>query len=211
MASVDDIRQLLEGCVARNPFQAFGISSIAQIAEVRRECKQKQALYHQDKGNPVIISQLANACADSISGRSMLLDDGILASAESLLADLRAQEKQDAILKTLQEWRTRDRAAHFNKVVSAENVERGKLVLASFERVPRTDASAFVEVKLLFRRAFNLTPQEAGWLMGELGIKGHTNYKKVYVACEDKDGLKIPTARTHISVQCPICSYCVHP
>ena len=58
---------------------------------------------------------------------------------------------------------------------------------------------------------FNLTPQEAGWLMGELGINGHTNYKKVYVACEDKDGLKIPTARTHISVQCPICSYCVHP
>ncbi len=131
----------------------------------------------------MIISQLANAGADSISGRSMLLDDAILASAESLLADLRAQEKQDAILKTLQEWRTRDRAAHFNKVVSAENVERGKLVLASFERVPRTDASAFVEVmllfrnsafvemKLLFRRAFNLTPQEAGWLMGELGIK----------------------------------------
>ena len=113
--------------------------------------------------------------------------------------------------ETLQDWRTRDRAAHFNKVVSAENMARGKLVLASFERVPRTDASAFVEVKLLFRRAFNLTPQEAGWLMGELGIKGHKKYKKVYVACEDKDGLKIPTARTHISVQCPICSYCVHP
>ena len=101
--------------------------------------------------------------------------------------------------------------AHFNRAVSAENMERGKLTLASFERVSRTDASAFVDVKLLFRRAFNLTPQETVWLMGELGIKGHTNYKKVYVACEDKDGLKIPTARMRISVQCPICSYCVHP
>ena len=100
-----------------------------------------------------------------------------LAVGQRMLTDLRAQEKQYEILKTLQEWRTRDRAAHFNKVVSAEN-ERGKLVLASFERVPRTDASAFVDVKLLFRRASNLTPQEAGWLMDELDIKGHTTFKK---------------------------------
>ena len=66
MASELETKRLLEGIVAGNPFQAFGLSPMSPSAQLRRDVRQRQASFHQDSGNPSSISQLANGCADVI-------------------------------------------------------------------------------------------------------------------------------------------------
>ena len=207
MALESEIRQLLEGVVAGDPFQAFSLSILLPLAQMRRECRRKQMTFHQDKGNPISISQLANECACVICGRQAELTSCIKDTAKTLLSDMRRKQECDNFLKHLLEWRERDRQIHYDKVTSSENKRKAELLVGTFERVSRSDATAHADIRKIFQRAFGLSNNEAGWLMKEMGIQAVCNYKKIRVAIKDSHGLKVP-AKSASCCECPLCGFC---
>jgi hypothetical protein len=206
MAAQLETRQLLEGVVAGNPFQAFGISPLLPPAQLRRECRQRQANYHQDRGNPVSISQLANGCADVICGRAPMLTESLKIAAKPLLEDICKQQGHENYLRRLKEWVARDRQAHHDRITYG-NKGKAELLIGTFEHVSRSEASPIADVRQIFQRAFGLSSHEAGWVMKEVGIRSEANYKKIRVAIKDSTGLRIPT-KTDGCSECPMCGYC---
>ena len=123
MASEFDTRQLLEGVVEGNPWKAFGLACTLTLAELRRECRIKQSEFHQDKGNPILISQLANDCASVLCGRQHRLTSCLQIAANKFLNDL-MQQGIDDFRRHMRERAELERKAHFDRVVSRSNVER---------------------------------------------------------------------------------------
>ena len=188
MASELETKRLLEGIVAGNPFQEFGLSPMTHSAQLRKEVRQRQASFHQDRGNPISISQPASGCADVISGRAYDITETLKATATPLL-EIRKQHGRDI----LKEWAARDRQAQYDRVTSSENKRKAEMLLSTFELVPRSEATPFADVRQIFQRAFGLSNHEAGWLVKELGIRSVINFKTIRVAINDSSGLKIPS------------------
>jgi len=207
MASELETKQLLEGVVAGDPFQAFGVSPLLPLAQMRKECRHKQVTFHQDKGNPISISQLANGCADVICGRAPVLIESLKVAAKPLLEDIRKQQGHDNYLKRLKEWAARDKKAHYDRVTSNENKRKAELLVGTFEHVSRSEASPIADVRQIFQRAFGFSNHEAGWIMEKLGIRSVMNYKKVRIAIKGSSGLRMPT-KTDGCSECPMCGYC---
>ena len=203
MASELETKRLLEGIVAGNPFQAFGLSPMTHSAQLRKEVRQRQASFHQDRGNPISTSQLANGCTDAICGRAYDITETLKATATPLLLEIRKQQGRDI----LKEWAARDRQAHYDRVTSSENKRKAEMLLSTFELVPRSEATPFADVRQIFQRAFGLSNHEAGWLVKELGIRSVINLKTIRVAINDSSGLKIPSKASGCS-ECPMCGYC---
>lgn len=192
MASDLDREQLLEGVVEGDPWKAFGLAYTLTLTELRRECRIKQSEFHQDKGNPTLISQLANDCASVICGRQHAVSHCLQIAAKIMLYDLRA----DYNLKRKREWVEQEKKDRYDRVVSQSNVEKAKILLGSFEKVSRSDASKHTDIRQLFRRAFALGNHEAGILMKAIGIQSVMNYKRSRVAIFGTLGLKVSTPET---------------
>ena len=206
MAGQDLIERLLSGVAARDPHRAFGVTAALSPSNLRRECRRNQALFHQDRGNALAVSQIANACADVMCDRVPVLSGEIVATAIDLLREIRQRTEQEQWAKLMQEWREGDKKARVDRVVTVENKRKAEVLLGTFERVPRSDASPAADVRAVFQRAFGVSNHEAGWLMKELGIRGIMNYKRLKVAIVDGIGLKIP-AKTDGCTECPMCGY----
>ena len=206
MASELETKRLLEGIAAGNPFEEFGLSPMSPPAQLRREVRQKQALFHEDRGNPISISQLANGCADVICGRAPEITETLKATAKPVLLEIRKQRGREF----LKEWAARDRQAHYDRVTSRENKRKAEMLLSTFELVPRSEATPFADVRQIFQRAFGLSNHEARWILKELGIRSAMNYKKIRVAINDSSGLKVLLKTVGCS-ECPVCGYCWKP
>ena len=161
MASDLDRERLLEGVVEGDPWKAFGLARTLTPAALRRECRIKQSEFHQDKGNPTLISQLANDCASVICGRQHAVSHCLQIAARIMLYDLRA----DCNLKRKRERVEQEKKDRFDRVVSQNNVDKAKILLRSFEKVSRSDASKYMDIRQLFKRVFALGNHEAGMLM----------------------------------------------
>ncbi len=207
MASQFETNQLLTGVVAQDPHRAFGIVIALSPPQLRRECRRKQAVFHQDKGNSLAISQLANACADVLCERVPMLAGEIVATASRLLEEVSQRASEEQYNRLMQEWRDSDKQARIERVITPENKRKALLLMSSFEHVKRSEATPHADVRAMFQRVFGLSSREAGQLMREVGVRGATNYKRMYIAHDGELGLKIP-AKTLGCTECPMCGYC---
>ena len=210
MAEQHDVNQLLSGVAGGDPYHAFGIITALSPSQLRRECRRKQAAFHQDKGNSLVVSQLANACADVLCDRVPVLAGEIVATASRLLEEVRQCADREQYTKLMQEWRDRDKQARIDRATTPENKRRALLLMSSFERVKRSEATPHADVRIAFQRAFGLTNNEAGYLMRAVGVRAAINYKRMYIAHDGEFGLRIPT-NTENCTECPMCSYCWKP
>ena len=123
-----------------------------------------------------------------------------------LLKEVLASRAHASYLNLMQQWKDDDRRDHIQRVTSSENIRKGQLLIQSFERVTRAEASSHAIVRAVFQRAFGFTNHEAGWLMKELGLKAAVNSKRISVAYLGPHGLKIRTTRGSC-IECPLCGY----
>ena len=154
------VNELLSGVAARDPYRAFGINATLPPPQLRRECRRKQAMFHQDRGNSLVVSQLANACADVLCDRVPMLEEGLVGTALELLREDRQRTGQEQWATLMKEWRDRDKRARIERVLTPANKEKASLLLASFERVKRSEATPHADVRAVFQRAFGLTNKE---------------------------------------------------
>ena len=129
----------------------------------------------------------------------------LLIAARVMLYDLRA----DYNLKRKRERVEQEKKDRYDRVVSQKNMEKAKILLGSFEKVSRSDASKHTDIRQLFKRAFALGNHEAGMLMKAIGIQSVMNYKRSRVAISGTSGLKVST-KTANSCECPACGFCWH-
>ena len=207
MARQDLIERLLSGVTTGDPYTTIKVIWTLPPSQLKRECRRYQATFHQDRGNLLAVSQIANACADVICHRALVLSGEIVATAMELLQQVTQRVRQEQWAKIMQEWRDGDKQARIDRVTTPENNRKASLLLSSFERVKRSEATPHADVRSVFQRAFALTNHEAGWLMRAVGISSATNYKRLKVAIVDGIGLKIPT-KTDGCAECPMCGYC---
>ena len=165
----EQTEQLLLGAAAGNPYRAFGFIGAVTPVQLRKGCRQKQAMFHPDKGGSLALSQLANGCADVLSGKATALGDDLITLASQLLQELQEGKEQEHYVKLIQEWRARDRKAHIDRVMTAENKRKAEMLLGTFEHVSRQEASRITEVRRVFQRALCLSNHEAGWIMQHVG------------------------------------------
>ena len=129
MAAQRDVNQLLSGVAIGDPHQEFGVCLTVPSLQLRRGCRRKQALSHQDKGIPSEVSQLANACADVLCGRVPMLGDETIETASRLLVEVRQRTEQAQYTKLMQEWRERDKQARIERVTTPEHKEKALLFI----------------------------------------------------------------------------------
>ena len=210
MAGQHDVNQLLSGVAVGDPYHAFGITTTLPPSQLGRECRRKQAAFRQDKGNPLAVSQLANACADVLCDRVPMLVGKIVATASRLFEEVRQRADREQYTKLMQEWRDRDKQARIDRATSPDNKRRVLLLMSSFERVKRSEATPHADVRIAFQSAFGLTNNEAGYLMRAVGVRAAVNYKRTYIAQDGEFVLRIPT-KTDGCTECPMCGYCWKP
>ena len=104
MASQDMVKELLSCVAAGDPYGAFGINDTLPPPQLRRECRRKQVVFHQDRGNLLVVSQLANACADVLCDRVPVLAEGFVGTARELLREVRQRTGQEQWAKLMTEW-----------------------------------------------------------------------------------------------------------
>ena len=201
MAGESEIEDLLLGISMGNPWIAFGISGSLSRCQLHRVCRQKMALFHQDRNNPVEISQMANIAAEVLCGRATRISSRTMEEASKLLNDI-CRRRSNAHQQQKEEERKRK---HLERVVSAEHIKRGEALIGSFEHVKRKEASTHADIRAVFRKCFQLNVNEAGWLMKELGIKSVVNSQKKNVASLGPRGLKIRTTKGNC-IECPFCT-----
>ena len=97
----------------------------------------RAAIFHEDKGNTTAISQLANGCADVLSGRQGALGEELVALASQLLQEIQQSKEQEQCVKLMQEWRERDKKARVDRVMTVDNKRKAEMLLGTFERVSR--------------------------------------------------------------------------
>ena len=163
MASQRQVEQLLKGVVEQDLLQAFGISTCLSPAAHRQACRRSQAAFHQDKGNSRDISQIANGVADVLSGRQRRLEATVVALASQLLQELRQNRAKEEHAQLMQRWKELGRKRRIETVTTAENQRKATLLLDSFEKVRRSDATSHGDVRDAFKGAFGLTSIEAGF------------------------------------------------
>ena len=207
MASESEVIQLLEGVVADDACAAFGLSHLLPPAKLRRECRRIQALFHEDKGNATCLSQLANDCAAVICGRQFVLTSCLRSTAQTMLHALVTKHEFATFKENLKAWAQRRRDNHYAHVTSPERVQKAELLVGTMECVPRSQATAYIDLKKLFQRTFTFTPQEACWLMQKVGLHSVANSHRVKVVSKGKTGLRLPT-KTGDSTECPVCGFC---
>ena len=123
------------------------------------------------------------------------------------MREVKQRTRQEQCVTLMKEWRDRDKHARIERVMTPENKQKASLLLFSFERVTRSEATPHADVRAVFQRAFGLTNNEAGYLMREVGVRVAMNYKRVYIAHVGESGLKVPT-KTDGCTECPMCGYC---
>ena len=105
----EQTEQLLLGAAAGNPYRAFGFIGAVTPVQLRKGCRQNQAMFHPDKGGSLALSQLANGCADVLSGKATALGDDLITLASQLLKELQEGREQEHYVKLIREWRARYR------------------------------------------------------------------------------------------------------
>ena len=86
--------------------------------------------------------------------RQQHLGADLITLASQLLKELQEGKEQEHYVKLIQEWRARDRKAHIDRVMTAENKRKAEMLLGTFEHVSRQEASRITEVRRVFQRAF---------------------------------------------------------
>jgi hypothetical protein len=207
----EDVKQLLAGVVSQLPLMALGVATDVPKERLKSAIRQRQASFHSDRTNDTAVSQLANACAEAANGKGALTQTHI-ALAKALLRDVERREwdqkTQDfeGFTRRLEE---EAKKAHYDRVMTPENIERAERLVASFERVPRSKASRSTDVRAAFQRALGLNGREVGWIMDRLGIGAAVNSRRVKVAHIGVDGLKLPDTTTQTC--CPNCGFLLSP
>ena len=186
-ATEAEVEQLLEGALIGDAFRAFGLAYSLTREQLQSECRIYQSLFQQDKGNPITVSQIANACASVICGKDSRLSEGIMKDARVEFQELMKAQRERAKasrteFKPTYEFNCNDGNAFFTKlrhdrVTSPEMVSRAKGLVNTFEVVPRSQATPHTTVRKVFMRVLNLTSVECGWLMGKAGLRRINNSK----------------------------------
>jgi hypothetical protein len=183
-----DVASLLEGVVNRLPAQALQTRNPSEI-------RKRQALFHQDRTNDVLLSQLANAAAEVLLGKTSCFPDALVALAQTRLEEWR----DEGVRLHLQEWSDRRREDRAKAV--AAFLPTVRVILEGLERVRAREASTAAEVKRLLRKKlfitgahWQLTRVEAGRLLTECGVKRCTKAGRAVLSLHGKC-LRIPVDR----------------
>ena len=67
-----------------------------------------------------------------------------------LLKEVLASRAHASYLNLMQQWKDDDRRDHIQRVTSSENIRKGQLLIQSFERVTRAEASSHAIVRAVF-------------------------------------------------------------
>ena len=141
MASQHDIEQLLIGILTCDIYHAFGVSRKPSKRDLESECRRVQKNFHTDRGNRTEVSQLANACAEVLTGKRPYLSECIKSVARCLFEEQhrtpsRTPRGMDQPGKHENDWQERRRKAVYAKVTSQENYRRLRVSLTPSKKSP---------------------------------------------------------------------------
>ena len=148
-------------------------------------------MFHADKGNSTVVSQIANACASVLTRKENYISDCIMTAARNLLQELFRTQRGGARTRKQECDTNRGRAFftkwEYDRVTSSQIVDQAKGLVSTFEIVPRAQSTPHTTVRKVFMRILNLSTVECGWLMEKAGLCRTNNSKHVEVTTTGKD------------------------
>ena len=126
-------------------------------------------------GDNTAVSQIANAGASVITRKDSYVSNCIMKTTRNLLQELFKAQRARVYPKASSTKSPSDRAT------SPEMVSQGEGLVATFEIVPRAQATPHTALRKVFMRVLNLSSAECGCLLRKLGLRPVTNSKRIKV------------------------------